>query len=147
MVAESNTNRQLHALGDAYGKAKVDAVAERVRATNPVCAVTCIEDFVTEAKVTELLPLSFDYVIDDIDQVRVKAAIIAQCRRQQLPVVTAGAAGGQVDPTRIHAVDLACTEQDPLLSKVRSVLRRDYGFTRKPVSYTHLDVYKRQYVA
>lgn len=130
MVAESNTNRQIHALGDVYGKAKVDAMAERIQAINPACEVTCIEDFVTPENVQQLLGRSFSVVIDAIDQVRVKAAMIAFCRRHDVPVVVAGAAGGQTDPTQVRIADLTQTIQDPLLAKVRSILRREYGFAR-----------------
>lgn len=131
MVAESNTNRQIHALGDIYGKAKVDAMAERIRAINPACEVTCIEDFVTPENVAEILRPGFDVVIDAIDQVRAKAAMIAHCRRQLVPIVVAGAAGGQTDPTQIRVSDLSQTVQDPLLAKVRAQLRREYGFPRE----------------
>lgn len=130
MVAESNTNRQIHALGDIYGKAKVDAMAERILAINPDCEVTCIEDFVTPENVAEILRPNFDVVIDAIDQTRVKAAMIAHCRRQGTPIVVAGAAGGQTDPTQVRISDLAATVQDPLLAKVRALLRREYGFPR-----------------
>lgn len=130
MVAESNTNRQIHALGDIYGKAKVDAMSERILAINPLCRVTTIEDFVTPDNITEMLGTRFDVVIDAIDQVRAKAAMIAHCRRSRVPIVTAGAAGGQLDPTQIRLADLSQTVQDPLLAKVRSTLRREYGFPR-----------------
>ena len=132
MVAESNTNRQIHALGDIYGKAKVDAMAERIRLINPDCDVTCVEDFVTPENVAEILLPRFDVVIDAIDQTRVKAAMIAHCRRQNTPIVVAGAAGGQTDPTQVRVSDLATTVQDPLLAKVRALLRREYGFPRDP---------------
>ena len=130
MVAESNTNRQIHALGDIYGKAKVDAMAERILAINPACQVNCVEDFVTAENIEQILGHDFSVVIDAIDQVRVKAAMIAFCRRRKLPIVVAGAAGGQLDPTQIRIADLTQTIQDPLLAKVRSILRREYGFAR-----------------
>lgn len=130
MVAESNTNRQIHALGEIYGKAKVDAMAERIRAINPACQVSCIEDFVTAENVSSILGHGFSVVIDAIDQVRVKAAMIAFCRQQDISIVVAGAAGGQIDPTQVRVTDLSQTVQDPLLAKVRSILRRDYGFSR-----------------
>lgn len=130
MVAESNTNRQIHALGDIYGKAKVDAMAERIHAINPECQVHCIEEFVTPENTAEMLGRGFTAVIDAIDQARVKVAMIAFCRRHKLPIVVAGAAGGQIDPSRICVADLSQTVQDPLLAKVRSSLRRDHGFTR-----------------
>lgn len=130
MVAESNTNRQIHALGDIYGRAKVDVMAERIRAINPACQVDCIEDFVTQENVGSILDQGFSAVIDAIDQVRVKAAMIAFCRQRNIPVIVAGAAGGQTDPTQVRVADLSQTIQDPLLAKVRSILRREYGFTR-----------------
>ena len=131
MVAESNTNRQIHALGDIYGKAKVDAMAERIRAINPACVVDCIEDFVTADNLDALLGRDYDVVVDAIDQARVKVAMIAWCKRQRLPIVVAGAAGGQIDPTQVRLADLSQTTQDPLLAKVRASLRRDHGFPRQ----------------
>ena len=130
MVAESNVNRQIHALGDNFGKAKVDAMAERIRAINPGCQVNTIEDFVTADNLEQMLGSGFEYVIDAIDQVRTKAAMIAWCKSHGVPLITSGGAGGQIDPTRIEIADLARTIQDPLLSKVRSLLRKEYGFTR-----------------
>lgn len=132
MVAESNVNRQIHALGDAFGKAKTSAMAERIRLINPDCGVSEIEDFVAPDNLDRTLGQGFDYVIDAIDQVRTKAAMIAWCRSRDIPLVTAGGAGGQIDPTRIEVADLARTVQDPLLSKVRALLRKEYGFTREP---------------
>lgn len=132
MVAESNTNRQIHALGEIYGLAKVDAMAERIRAINPLCKIQRVEDFVTTENVASLLNQPFSAVIDAIDQVRPKAAMAAFCRDQNMPIVVAGAAGGQIDPTRITVSDLSQTIQDPLLAKLRSTLRREYGFPRDP---------------
>ncbi len=130
MVAESNTNRQIQALGEVYGKAKVDVMAERILAINPGCQVSRIEDFVTPANVAHLLAQDFSIVIDAIDQVKAKAAMIAFCRRNSLPIIVAGAAGGQIDPTQIRCTDLSQTIQDPLLAKVRSLLRKEFAFPR-----------------
>jgi tRNA A37 threonylcarbamoyladenosine dehydratase len=128
MVAESNTNRQIQALGMEYGKAKIEVMATRVKAIHPACRIRLIEDFVTLDNVAERLADDVDGVIDAIDDARVKAAMIAHCRQNGIPVITAGAAGGQVDPTRIRRDDLARVTQDPLLAKVRTRLRREYGF-------------------
>jgi tRNA A37 threonylcarbamoyladenosine dehydratase len=130
MVAESNANRQIHALDDAWGKAKVEAMRERIVAINPDCQVHCIEDFVTPENVAERLAGDYSVVIDAIDQARAKVAMIAHCRQRGLPIVVAGAAGGQTDPTRITLADLSETIQDPLLAKVRAQLRRNHGFPR-----------------
>jgi tRNA A37 threonylcarbamoyladenosine dehydratase len=132
MVAESNVNRQIHALDGAFGKAKTEAMAERIRAINPACRIEATEDFVTPENVSVLLDGDFDYLIDAIDQTRAKAAIIACCVQSGRPFVTTGGAGGRTDPARIGAADLSRTVQDALLARVRALLRKDYGFPRDP---------------
>lgn len=130
-VAESNVNRQVQALATTLGQAKVQAMRERIGRINLDCRVDCIEEFVTVENVAMLLP-ACDAVLDCIDQVRAKAALVAHCQRNRIPVVTTGGAGGRTDPTRIRIEDLARTTQDALASKLRAKLRRDYGFPRDP---------------
>jgi len=131
-VCISNTNRQIHALRGSYGQAKVDVMAERIRAINPDCQVTTVMKFVTAANVAELITSDFDAVIDAIDSVKHKTALLAHCHRYKIWVICAGGAGGQTDPTQIQVADLSRTTQDPLLAKVRNQLRREYGFSRNP---------------
>ena len=130
-VAESNTNRQIHALDGEYGRAKVQAMAARIRAINPACDVNEIDDFITMDNVAVLLP-PCDYVLDAIDDGRAKAALIAHCRARGTPIITTGAAGGRRDPTRIQVADLARTEHDPLVARLRAQLRKEYDFPRGP---------------
>lgn len=144
MVAESNTNRQIHALGDEYGKAKVEAMADRIRAINPICQVSCIEDFVTPENTASLLNQGFHVVIDAIDQVRTKIAMSAWALASRQAFITVGAAGGQLDPTRIRIDDLARVEQDPLLAKMRSQLRRHHGLPRAPAKSGITAVYSSE---
>lgn len=130
-LAESNINRQIHALTDTLGKAKVTALAERIAQINPYCQVTEVEDFITPDNVADMVGIGqFDYIIDAIDNVRAKTALIAYCRLHGLKLVTIGGAGGQIDPTKIEIRDLCRTEQEPLLSKVRKRLRQLHGFPR-----------------
>ncbi len=130
-VAESNINRQIHANDQTLGQAKVVAMQQRIALINPGCEVVCVEDFIDVDNVAALLP-ECDAVIDAIDQVRPKAALIAHCKRNKILLVTTGGAGGRVDPTCIRIEDLSRTTQDALASKVRSRLRSEYGFTRDP---------------
>lgn len=129
-ICVTNSNRQIHALQGNIGKLKVDAVAERIVAINPECQVKAVMDFITPKNMPELLAEGFDYVVDCIDSVQSKAALIAYCKRHKIRIVTTGAAGGQIDPTQIQIADLNKTTNDPLARKVRSLLRRDYGFSR-----------------
>lgn len=130
-VAESNINRQAHALEDTLGMAKVEAMAARILGINPACVVERVEDFLTAENAAALLG-GFDCVIDAIDNVRAKVAIAATCRARRIPLVMAGGAGGKTDPARLVVDDLARTLQDPLLAKVRARLRKEHGFTRDP---------------
>ena len=130
-VAESNVNRQIHALTDTLGKAKVTALAERIAQINPYCRVIEIEDFITPENLDEMIGNGhYDYVIDAIDSVKAKTALIAYCREKNIRLITIGGAGGQIDPTKIEIRDLSRTEQEPLLAKVRKRLRVQYGFPR-----------------
>ena len=130
-VAESNINRQIQALESTLGAAKVAAMRERILAINPACVVGAVEEFIDERNLAALIP-PCDAVIDAIDHVRAKAALIAHCRRAGIRVVTTGGAGGRTDPTRVEVIDLSRTTQDALASKVRAQLRKDYGFSRDP---------------
>jgi tRNA A37 threonylcarbamoyladenosine dehydratase len=130
-LAESNVNRQIHALTDTLGKAKVTALAERIAQINPYCRVTEIEDFVDAGNLDQMIGCrNYDYVIDAIDNVRAKTALIAYCREKGIRLITIGSAGGQLDPTRIEVCDLCRTEQEPLLAKVRKRLRAEHRFPR-----------------
>jgi tRNA A37 threonylcarbamoyladenosine dehydratase len=130
-VAESNINRQIQALSSTVGQAKIHALAERIAQINPYCVVTQVEDFVTPDNLDQMIGgHGFDYVVDAIDSVKAKAATIAYCRQHAIPLVVIGSAGGQTDPTQIAVRDLAKTEQEPLLKKVRKVMRSQYGFPR-----------------
>lgn len=131
-VAESNVNRQLHALTDNFGKAKTTALAERIGQINPACRVSEIEDFVTEENLPEIFRRPFDFVIDAIDQVRVKAAMAAHFVHSGQPFVLSGGAGGQRNPAHIRTADLSAVTHDPLLANLRYTLRRRHGFSRDP---------------
>jgi tRNA A37 threonylcarbamoyladenosine dehydratase len=128
-VSESNTNRQIHALETEFGKAKVVAMAERIRLIHPGARVETVEDFITPQNVVSLLE-GLDLVIDCIDQVVAKAALIAHAHGVGIRVITCGGAGGRKDPARIRREDLARTRGDPLLAALRHRLRHEYGFSK-----------------
>jgi tRNA A37 threonylcarbamoyladenosine dehydratase len=131
-ICVSNTNRQLHALSGQYGRTKTDAMADRLRSINPEGDIRVHFGFLNTKNVDELITSEMSGVVDAIDSVKAKAGLIAHCQRRKIPLVCAGGAGGQMDPTQIRVSDLSKTTQDPLLAKVRNTLRREYGFSRNP---------------
>ena len=129
-IAESNVNRQIHALDDNFGKPKVTAMRERIQHINPNCVVREIEDFVTLDNASKMLDFHCQVMIDCTDDVKAKIALVLNCKATLTPLIMSGGAGGRLDPTCIKTVDLSAVTGDKLLAKVRNLLRRDYGFPK-----------------
>lgn len=129
-IAESNVNRQIHALTDTVGQSKVDAMAERVLGINPACRLTRVDDFVSPENVGEVLPGPYTIIIDCTDQAAAKIAMILHARALGVPMLLCGGAGGKTDPLALRAGDLSAAVNDALLSKLRNKLRREHGFPR-----------------
>ncbi|WP_439295134.1 tRNA cyclic N6-threonylcarbamoyladenosine(37) synthase TcdA [Lonepinella sp. BR2882] len=131
-ICVTNINRQIHALTGNVGKLKTEVMAERIGLINPECHVQIIDDFLSNENLANYITADYDYVIDAIDSVKTKSALVAYCKRNKIKLITVGGAGGQTDPSQIQIADLSKTIQDPLLSKVRSTLRREYHFSQNP---------------
>ncbi|AKO45811.1 tRNA cyclic N6-threonylcarbamoyladenosine(37) synthase TcdA [[Haemophilus] ducreyi] len=131
-ICVTNINRQIHAMTGTVAQLKTEAMKQRVLGINPECVVDIIDDFITPENIPDYLNRSYDYVIDAIDSVKTKAALIVYCKRYKIKLITIGGAGGQTDPSQIQIADLSRTIQDPLASKVRSLLRKQYHFSQNP---------------
>lgn len=130
-IAESNINRQVHALDSTLGQAKVQALAERIALIHPGCAVEAVEAFVEPELWPGLLSGPVDGLIDACDQVRAKAALAAWARAEQRPFVAVGAAGGKRRAQAVEVSDLAEVSHDPLLAALRQRLRQRHGAPRQ----------------
>lgn len=131
VIVASNVNRQLPALSTTFGHAKIDVMAQRCREINPQIQIELIDDFLTPDNVNELLADRPDVVLDCIDDVKAKLALILHCRFNKIPLIVSGGAGGKLDPLKIRVADLSKTEQDPMLAKLRTQLRSK-GICKKP---------------
>ncbi|HEB83194.1 MAG TPA: tRNA cyclic N6-threonylcarbamoyladenosine(37) synthase TcdA [Gammaproteobacteria bacterium] len=129
-ISASNMNRQIHTLESTLGQSKAQVMAERIGQINPDCRVNVIEQYIDDDNLRDILERGYNGVIDAIDSIRYKAAMIYCCKRNRIPVVTTGGAGGLTDPTMIEVKDLTRTWNDPLAATVRSRLRFKYNFTR-----------------
>ncbi len=130
-VAESNINRQVHALQTTLGQAKVQAMRERIALIHPGCAVSCIEEFVDADNWRALLPAQADAVIDACDQVPAKTAMAAWAMQNTTIFVAVGAAGGKRLAHQVEIDDLSRCTHDPLLAQVRNRLRKEHGAPRE----------------
>ena len=129
-VCVTNTNRQIHALEGAVGKAKVNELAARISKINPECEVITHQKFFTEKTAESILEGGFSYLVDAIDGLSNKCLMIAQCRERDIPIITCGAAGGRRDGAAVRVADLNRAKYDKLLFKVRKQLRQKHGFPR-----------------
>jgi len=148
-VAESNINRQVHALTPTVGQAKVQAMRDRIRLINPGCQVDMVDEFVEPDNWPGILPAPVDAVIDACDQVKAKTAMAQWARtlRQQAIFISVGAAGGKRWAHKVDVDDLARTTHDPLLAQLRYRLRKQHAAPRegKPIGVTC--VFSREAVA
>lgn len=131
-VAESNINRQVHALQDTLGQSKVGAMAERIRRINPDCQLTLVDDFVTSENAAAMLDAGgpLDAFADCVDDVAAKTALILAARARHLPLVVCGGAGGKTQPLALRQGDLSQATNDALLARLRNVLRRQHGYPK-----------------
>ncbi|HUH41374.1 MAG TPA: tRNA threonylcarbamoyladenosine dehydratase [Castellaniella sp.] len=150
-IAESNINRQAHALGSTLGQSKVQAMADRVRDINPACQLRLVDDFVDADNVADILsgglsvtgsgPIdggpgligmarSPGVLVDCTDQVPAKIAMILAARAAGWPIIVCGGAGGKTDPLALRAGDLSQAVHDALLGRLRQVLRQRHGYPK-----------------
>ena len=127
-VCVTNINRQLHAFTETIGRAKVEVMADRIRAINPECQVTAEQRFFNAQTSAELLAPNFDFVLDAIDDVANKVLLLVRCRETHVPVVACGGAGGRRELTSVRVGDLSKASHDKLLSEVRRRLRKEHHF-------------------
>lgn len=135
-IAESNINRQVHALDGTLGQSKVQAMRDRIAHINPVCQVDCVEEFVDEENWSDLVSADFQAngeqmaFIDACDQVRAKTAMAAWAIKNKACFISVGAAGGKRLAHQVDIEDLSAVTHDPLLAQIRSRLRKEHQAAR-----------------
>jgi len=122
-VCLTNTNRQLHALAGNYGRAKAEVMEERVKAINPEAVVVSWREFIGPGNLEAILHGEISYVVDAIDTVAAKVALLLHCVERGLPVVSVMGAGNKFDPLAFRVDDISRTHTCPLAKAVRKVLR------------------------
>ena len=135
VVALSNINRQIIATTDTIGRLKVDVMKERILSINPSCDVKTIKMFVTDDNINEIDFSNFDYVVDAIDSVKGKIAIIVKAKELDKPVISSMGAGNKMNPMGFIVSDINKTEVDPLAKAVRVKLRK-LGINNVKVVYS-----------
>lgn len=129
-VAESNINRQVHALDSTIGQSKILAMRQRIAQINPQCQVGLVDDFVQADNALALIPADADVVLDCTDQMAAKVAMVLACRSRGQALLVAGAAGGKTNALSLRQGDLRDATHDPLLARLRQQLRKHHGYPR-----------------
>jgi len=132
VVVASNVNRQLQAISPNFGRGKAEVLAERTRNINPRICVRVVDDFLTRENAADILSPQPDLIFDCCDDAKAKLTLALHARRHRNVLIVCGAAGGKTDPARLHVEDLARTEQDPLLARLRKRLRKHHGYPEEP---------------
>ena len=122
-VAPSNINRQMAALHSTIGRSKVEVIKERILDINPDAEVTAKEMFFLPENADEFVFGEYDYVLDCVDTVSAKIAIIAEAKKAGVPVISAMGAGNKLDPSQFRISDISKTEYCPLAKVMRRELR------------------------
>jgi len=133
-VCVTNINRQVHALNGTVGKFKVDVMKERVELINPFCEVDTKQCFFSPKNLGVVFDKPYDFVVDACDDFTNKCYLIDYCRKNKVPLVVMGGAGGKTDPLQIRVTDMATSANDRLLAKLRKKLRQDFSFPQKDES-------------
>lgn len=123
-VDPTNLNRQLLALTSTLGRPKVEVMAGRIAEINPHCRVQTLPIFLNEENIDALLGTDVDLVIDAIDTLSSKVALLERAVRRELSVLSSMGAGGRLDPTRVRVDDLMQTSVCALARAVRTRLRK-----------------------
>jgi tRNA A37 threonylcarbamoyladenosine dehydratase len=124
-VAPSNINRQLVALHSTVGRRKVDVLAARLRDINPELELTAVDAYICDELTYTLLDSApFDYVVDCIDTLSPKVALIKGALDRGIPLVSSMGSGAKTDPTRVEIADIGATHHCPLAHMLRKRLHR-----------------------
>ena len=137
IVDVTNINRQMPALQSTVGKAKCDVVAERMRAINPKVQLTVVNEFIDEENISQLLDKTeYDFVVDAIDTLPSKAALIVGCWQRDIKIVSSMGAGAKSNLSQIRISDLWKTEHCTLAKNLRRLLRDYRGKQHLPVVFS-----------
>ena len=121
----TNVNRQLIATVDNVGKPKVEQAEKRIKSINPEIQVIAIKDNIDSSNIDKYITAEYDYVIDAIDSVDSKIAIIQACKQKSIKVISSMGMANRLDPLKLKVSDISKTEMCPLAKVVRKKLKEN----------------------
>lgn len=143
-ISVTNINRQIHATHKTVGRAKVEVMKERALEINPDINAIAIQEFITYENVNSLISLDLDYVIDAVDDVSAKIALVLTCNEKNIPIISCMGAGNKLDPTAFRVSDIYNTSVCPLAKVMRRELKKHGVEHLKVVYSTELPIRPRE---
>lgn len=135
VICTSNLNRQIHATKDTIGMVKVEAMKNRVLSINDKCNVEIHKTFVLKDNIEALIPEDTTYVVDAIDTVTAKIALIEYCKQKNIPIISSMGTGNKLDPTKLQIAYIEKTSVCPLAKVMRTELKKK-GIKKVKVLYS-----------
>lgn len=123
-ICLTNLNRQIHATFKTVSKSKVETMKERILEINPKCNVEVFETFVKEDNISDIITLDTDYVVDAIDTVSSKIALVVWCKEHNIKIISSMGTGNKLDPTQFKVADIHKTKVCPLAKVMRNELKK-----------------------
>lgn len=142
-ISVSNLNRQIIALNSTIGKYKVEVLKSRILDINPKCNVVEVNSKISSQNVDKILNNNFDYVVDCIDDIPAKIAVIKYCKENKLKIVSSMGTGNRYKMPHFEVGDISKTSYDKLAKKLRKLLK-DEGITSLDVIYTKEEIEKTE---
>ena len=139
----TNVNRQIIATVDNVGKSKVEEAKKRIKSINPNIQVTAVKDFIDETNVEKYITEDYDYVVDAIDSVESKIAIIKKCKEKNIKIISSMGMANRLEPLKIKVSDISKTEVCPLAKVIRKRLKEE-GIKQVKVLFSTENAIKTQ---
>jgi tRNA A37 threonylcarbamoyladenosine dehydratase len=130
-VCVTNINRQICAISSTVGKFKVDVMKERLLEIQPYCDIDVKQCFFSPKNLERIFDKKYDFVVDAMDDFTNKCHLIDHCKKNNIPMIVMGGAGGKVDPLQVKVTDMSFSQNDRLLARLRKKLRQDFDFPKE----------------
>ena len=135
-VAPSNLNRQIHAVFATIGKSKTEVMKERIESYRDDCTIIRKDMFYNEEANDKLFDVEVDFVIDAIDTMSSKLALIKYCKEHNIPFISSMGMANRLDPTKVECCDLMKTSYDPVAKIMRNLVRKHHINGKIPVVFS-----------
>lgn len=132
----SNLNRQIITNQNNIGKSKVQEMKKRIKSINPNCNITIIEEKIDSNNINLIFQNKIDYLIDACDTITTKEALIIECTKRKIKIISSMGTGNKLNPTLLEICDIRKTSYDPIAKKIRKFVTDNKIKDKIPVVYS-----------